>query len=212
MALLFDLNALVELMSIGTLFAYTLVAVCILILRYQVGSSEDTDLKITEPQKRFSFFKPPKTPNSSTARTVTLLTVFSVLCILALCITLSQGMEALANTQAWSIVLVCIFGVLLLVNLFLIWRHPENPTKASFMVPLIPLLPLLSTLINVYLMVQLGGQTWIRYAVWMLIGLLIYFIYGMRNSVQRKRLMTNHAEIETVSAKTDKDTIKEEKF
>ncbi|XP_030594666.1 cationic amino acid transporter 2 isoform X1 [Archocentrus centrarchus] len=212
MALLFDLEALVEMMSIGTLFAYTLVAVCILILRYQASSSEDTDLKIPESRTKFSFLKPPSTPNSSTARTVTILTIVSIASVIALCITLTQAIEALTNMEAWSIVLVCIFALILVVNMLLIWRHPQNPTKASFMVPLLPALPLLSTFINVYLMVQLGGDTWIRYAIWMLIGLVIYFIYGVRNSVQRKRLRTDHTEIETVSSKTDKDILKEEKF
>uniref|UniRef100_A0A3Q3M3E5 Cationic amino acid transporter 2-like n=1 Tax=Mastacembelus armatus TaxID=205130 RepID=A0A3Q3M3E5_9TELE len=187
MALLFDLKALVDMMSIGTLFAYTLVAICILILRYQTGPSEETHLKIIESNTKFGFLKPPSSPNSSTTQTVTILTIFSGI-----------------------LVLVCILAFMLLLNIFIIWRQPQNPTKASFMVPLLPALPLVSTLINVYLMVQLNGDTWIRYAVWMLVGLLIYFGYGVRNSVQRKRLQTKHTSIETVSDKTD--IIKEEKF
>ncbi|XP_071314189.1 cationic amino acid transporter 2-like [Trachinotus anak] len=216
MALLFDLEALVEMMSIGTLFAYTLVAICILILRYQESPSEDTDLQIIESNTKFGLLRPPSKPNSSTSRTVTILTIFSVACVVALCITLTQAIDALSRVEAWSVAIVCILACILLLITFLIWRHPQNPTKASFMVPLLPALPLVSTLINVYLMVQLGGETWLRYAIWMLVGLVIYFGYGIRNSIQRKRVRGNQMSIETISNKIDntvrKESIKEEKF
>ncbi|XP_058505724.1 cationic amino acid transporter 2-like [Solea solea] len=218
MAMLFDLEALVEMMSIGTLFAYTLVAICILILRYQASPSEDTDPQNIESNKKFGFLRPPSSPTSATARTVTILTVIAVLCVISLCALLAQAMDSLVRLEAWSLVLVCILALMILVITFIIWRHPQNPTKATFMVPLLPALPILSTLINVYLMVQLGGDTWLRYGIWMLVGLLIYFCYGIRCSVQRKRHHGNQMGIQTISDKIDsKQSIKtyiitEEKF
>lgn len=65
----------------------------------------------------------------------------------------------------------------------------KSQIELVFKMPLVPLLPILSIFINFYLMALLNYQTWIRFAIWMIIGLLIYFIYSVAlgNSVEGKR-------------------------
>lgn len=72
--------------------------------------------------------------------------------------------------------------------LILIARQPTAQRADSFMVPFIPWLPAISIVINVYLMMKLDYMTWVRFIVWISIGLVIYFVYGIRKSVERTRL------------------------
>ncbi len=44
------------------------------------------------------------------------------------------------------------------------------------------LIPVLGLLTNFYLMAQLGVTNWMRFLVWLAIGLVIYFVYGRRHS------------------------------
>jgi APA family basic amino acid/polyamine antiporter len=51
----------------------------------------------------------------------------------------------------------------------------------------VPFTPLLSIVTCLYLMLQLPWLTWVRFGLWLLLGLVIYFLYGMRNSRIGKR-------------------------
>lgn len=46
------------------------------------------------------------------------------------------------------------------------------PTPAWFLpqIPLVPLSPALSIVLNIYLMLKLSYMTWLRFAVWLLLG------------------------------------------
>jgi basic amino acid/polyamine antiporter, APA family len=69
--------------------------------------------------------------------------------------------------------------------IFLRRIDPERPRP--FRVPLVPLTPLISIVACIYLMIQLPGVTWIRFAIWLVVGLIIYFTYGYTHSTLRRR-------------------------
>ena len=69
--------------------------------------------------------------------------------------------------------------------IFLRRSDPDRPRP--FRVPWVPITPLISIAACIFLMLQLPMITWIRFGVWLLLGLVIYFLYGYKNSALRKR-------------------------
>uniref|UniRef100_A0A8C9QJ70 Solute carrier family 7 member 1 n=1 Tax=Spermophilus dauricus TaxID=99837 RepID=A0A8C9QJ70_SPEDA len=210
MAFLFDLKDLVDLMSIGTLLAYSLVAACVLVLRYQpeqpnlvyqmartsdeldqvdqneLVSTSDSQTGFLPEAEKFSLkaiLSPQNTePSKLSGLVVNISASLIAILIIILCLVAVLGREALGNGELWAIFLVT--GSILLCALVtgIIWRQSESKTKLSFKVPFLPVLPVLSIFVNVYLMMQLDQGTWVRFAVWMLIGFVIYFGYGLWHS------------------------------
>ncbi|XP_071946019.1 solute carrier family 7 member 14-like [Antedon mediterranea] len=269
MALLVKLGDLIEMMSIGTLLAYTLVSMSVLILRYQPytdikmsinttfeyetfdndeieeakaevnGASQHQQTKVNEdgsvsllkntsssvneaPKSKQSYgaveqenqddgFKSysdkdltlsrlrermynlyseirrilgfsadNKLPSAASGRSVT----YSTLCLFALIFILcSLAIYGQRDHSRWWVkILIIIFIALIVACILNIVRQPQNPDKLKFMAPAVPLLPIAAMFINIYLMLNLSTLTWIRFGVWMAIGLIIYFGYGIRNS------------------------------
>jgi APA family basic amino acid/polyamine antiporter len=63
-----------------------------------------------------------------------------------------------------------------------ILRFKRPDLERAFTVPLSPWLPVGAALASIYLMLNLSIETWVRFLVWMAIGFVIYFTYGMHNS------------------------------
>ncbi|MEH3111891.1 amino acid permease [Pedobacter terrae] len=73
-----------------------------------------------------------------------------------------------------AFLMVCV-GILIL-------RKTNPEAKRPFKVPLVPLIPILGILTCIAMMVFLPWETWLRLAIWLIIGLAIYFGYGKQHS------------------------------
>ncbi|MBB4743073.1 APA family basic amino acid/polyamine antiporter [Actinoplanes octamycinicus] len=61
-------------------------------------------------------------------------------------------------------------------------RRTRPGLNRAFRVPLSPVVPVLSALACLYLMTNLSVETWLRFLVWMAVGLGVYLVYGRRRA------------------------------
>jgi basic amino acid/polyamine antiporter, APA family len=64
----------------------------------------------------------------------------------------------------------------------IVLRYKEPERHRGFRVPFGPVIPVLSVLFCVLLMAGLPAKTWIRFFVWLIVGLFVYVLYSRRRS------------------------------
>jgi basic amino acid/polyamine antiporter, APA family len=66
-------------------------------------------------------------------------------------------------------------------------RRAERTMKRPFRAPAVPVVPILGILSCLLLMIGLPLDTWLRLVIWMALGLVVYFFYGRKHSVLRRK-------------------------
>lgn len=78
----------------------------------------------------------------------------------------------------FAFVLVCL-GIIVL-------RKTDPSRHRPFRTPWVPVIPVLGIIVCTGLIYTLGPANWLRLILWLLIGVVIYFIYGIKNSKLQK--------------------------
>ncbi|CAE5966012.1 unnamed protein product [Arabidopsis arenosa] len=208
LAFFMDVAQLSEMVSVGTLMAFTAVAACVLVLRYVppdgvplASSSQnlsDTDESGSETENFLvDAIESSDSPllGNETARDEKYFGKrrkiaswsIALVCIGVLGLASAASAERLPSFPRFTICGVS--AVILLGSLITLGYIDEDEErhnfghKGGFLCPFVPYLPVLCILINTYLIINIGAGTWIRVLVWLLIGSMIYLFYGRSHSL-----------------------------
>jgi len=75
-----------------------------------------------------------------------------------------------------------LFAFVLVSMGVIVLRYKDPKRHRGFKVPFGPVIPVLSVLFCVLLMAGLPAKTWIRFFVWLVIGLVVYVFYSRKRS------------------------------
>jgi basic amino acid/polyamine antiporter, APA family len=84
-----------------------------------------------------------------------------------------------------------LFAFILVALAVLVLRRTQPDRKRGFRVPFSPWLPILSLICCFVLMASLTVENWVRFFIWLVIGLVIYFTYSRKHSQLRREASAN---------------------
>jgi APA family basic amino acid/polyamine antiporter len=88
-----------------------------------------------------------------------------------------------------------LFAFVVVATGVIVLRRTRPELYRSFRTPWVPFLPIVSVLASLWLMLNLPAETWVRFAIWMAIGFVVYFLYSYRHSRLGRREETTVDEV-----------------
>ncbi|TGZ37941.1 solute carrier family 7 member 14 [Temnothorax longispinosus] len=88
----------------------------------------------------------------------------------------------MGNMGTFTTILLFLFFFAIIGILLVISRKPQNRSSVMFMTPGLPFVPAIAVTVNIYLIFKLSILTLVRFTVWMTLGFIMYFQYGIKNS------------------------------
>ncbi len=131
-------------------------------------------------------------PKFHTPIRITLATT-AVVCVLGAFVPLATLAEMVSIGTLFAFVVVAIAVIVL--------RRTKPRMERPFKTPSVPVLPIVSAVSCVALMASLAVETWLRFLAWLVVGLVIYFVYGRTHS----RLAPGREE--AIAAQLDDETV-----
>ncbi|XP_045510320.1 probable cationic amino acid transporter [Colias croceus] len=87
------------------------------------------------------------------------------------------------GSSTFTAVVMVLLALAIITILLIISRKPQNRQALIYMTPGVPFVPAIAVIVNIYLILNLSILTLVRFTVWMTLGLIMYFKYGIKNSV-----------------------------
>ena len=158
-----------DVISFGALVAITSVVLTILYGQTRIIYSMCRDGLL--PERLAAIWERTKTPALITAIVAVLASVIAAFVPL-------EEIAKLVNIGTLFAFLIVNVGVIIL-------RRTKPDLERGYRVPFVPALPLIGSALCIFLMTYLDAITWVRFGIWLALGLAIYGLYGYRHSELR---------------------------